>query len=119
MRDDVDRGQSERIGEGDRVAGHGLDGVGHGAGGGRYAGVVEQDDLAVAREVVAQGRVVVIHGAHEVLEEHQRRTAGGPEAAVAEACSAGLGVLGGGCVVGEVSHDPSVPAARGVTVSAA
>ena len=30
VRDDVDRGQAERVGEADRVTRHGLDGVGHG-----------------------------------------------------------------------------------------
>jgi hypothetical protein len=83
--DEVERGQPERVGEGDRVGGHRLDGVGHGRAGRRDAGVIEQDDLAVAGEGVAQGRVVVIQGAHEVLEQHQRRTFRHPGTAVCEA----------------------------------
>ena len=70
---------------------------------------VEQDDLAVAGEGSAQGRGVVIHGAHEVLAEHRRRTSGDPGTAVAEACSASLGVLDGDCVLRELGHDASVP----------
>jgi hypothetical protein len=38
---------------------------------------------------------VVIQGAHEVLEEHQRWASGAPEAAVGEACSTALDVTGG------------------------
>ena len=121
MPDEVDRVQSERVGEADRVAGHGLDSAGHGPAGGSHAGVVEQDDLAVDSEGVAQSRVVVIQGAHEVLEEHQRKTfghpetavRGDPETAVREAYSAALSILGEGHVLRELSHDASIPAGRG------
>ena len=68
-------------------------------------------------EGVAQGRVVVIHGAHEVLVEHQRRTAGPPETAVGETYPAALGVLGGRSVMRERSHDASVPPGRVPRVS--
>ena len=78
----------------------------------QLAGVVEQDDLAVAGERVTHSRVVVIQGAHEVLEEHQRRSFGDPETAVREAYSAALSVLGGGRVLRERSHDASVPPGR-------
>jgi hypothetical protein len=117
--DHVDRVQAERVDEADRVAGHRLDGVGHSPAGGRHPGVVEQDDLAVAGEGVAQGRVVVIQGAHEVLEKHQRRTTGHPETAVGETYPAALGVLGGRRVMRERSHDASVPPGRvpGVSVT--
>src|SRR6202044_145670 len=93
---DVDRVQPERVDEADRVAGHRLYGVRHGPAGGSHAGVVEQDDLAVGGEGVAEGRVVVIQGAHEVLEKHQRGTSGNTETTVREACPATLHVLGGG-----------------------
>ena len=53
----------------------------------------------VGGEGVAQGRVMVIHGAHEVLEEHQRKTSGDPETAVREAYPAALHVLGQGRVL--------------------
>jgi hypothetical protein len=53
---------------------------------------------------------VVIQGAHEVLEEHQRKTFGHSEAAVGETYPASLDVLGKGHVLGELSHDVSVPA---------
>jgi hypothetical protein len=108
--DYVDRGQPERVDEGDRVAGHRLDGAGHGSAGGSHPRVVEQDNLAVGGEGIAQSWVVVIQGAHEVLEEHQRKTFGHPEAAVGEAYPASLNVLGKGHVLGELSHDASVPA---------
>jgi hypothetical protein len=37
--------------------------------------------------------------------------------AVVTGANTGLGVQGRGCVVREFSHDASIPAARGVTVS--
>ncbi len=117
MRDDIDRGQPECVDEADRVAGHGLDGVGDGPAGGGYTGVVEQNDLTVAGEGVAQSGVVIVQGAHEMLEEQQWSASGEPETTVGEACPASLGVLGRGCVVRELSHDVSVPAPPGVTVS--
>jgi hypothetical protein len=102
------------------IASRAIDGVGHGPAGGSHPGIVEQDDLAVAGERVADGWVVVIQGAHEVLEEHQRKTFGhpgtavrrDPETAVREAYSASLNVLGKGHVLGELGHDASVPAGR-------
>jgi hypothetical protein len=84
----------------------------------RVADNVDRGEPERVGEGVAQGRVVVIQGAHEVLDEHQRRTPGDPEAAVGEACPAALGDQGWGRVMRELSHDASVPAARGVTVSA-
>jgi hypothetical protein len=108
--DDIDRGQPERIDEGDRVVGHRFDGAGHGPAGGSHPRVVEQDDLAVGGEGVAQSWVVVIQGAHEVLEEHQRRPSGRPETAVCETYPASLDVLGTGHVLGELGHGASVPA---------
>jgi len=80
---------------------------------------VEQDDLPVAGEDVAYSRVVIIQGAHEVLEEHQRKTSGPPETAVGEADPAALGVLGGRRVMRERTHDASVAPGRvpGVSVT--
>src|SRR5579859_4661587 len=98
------------VDEADRVAGHGLDGVGHGPAGGPHAGVVEQDDLAVDGEGVAQRGIVIVQGAHEVLEEHQRRTFGPPEPAVRESYSAAVNEPRGGRVMRELSHSASVPA---------
>jgi hypothetical protein len=62
---------------------------------------------------------VVIQGAHEVLEEHQRKTLGPPEPAVREAYSAALSKPRGSCVMRELGHNASVPRGTGVTVSGA
>jgi hypothetical protein len=111
VRDDVDRGQAKRVDEADRVASHGLDGVGYGPAGGPDAGVVEQDDVAIDSEGIAQIGIVVVQGAHEVLEEHQRRTLGPTEPAVRESYAADLSKLRGSCVMRELVHKASVPAA--------
>jgi hypothetical protein len=87
--------------------------------GGSHPGVVEQDDLAIGGEGVAQGWVVVIQGPHEVLEKQHRRASGDPETAVGEAYPATLYELGGDGIVRELSHDASFPTGRvpGVYVS--
>ena len=54
----------------------------------------KMQELIVGGEGITQSRVVVIQGAHEVLEEHQRRTFGHPETAVGEAYPASLNVPG-------------------------
>ena len=49
----------------------------------------------------------------DVDNADQRRTFGDPETAVREAYSAALGVLGGGCVMREPSHDAQRPCRTG------
>jgi hypothetical protein len=105
--DQVDGRQVQRVDERGGVRGHPLDRVRDDAAAGGDAGVVEQDDLAVGGEGVADGRVVVVEVSDEVLEEHERdapalRVA---EAAVGEADAVGLDEPGGGGVVGVVVHE--------------
>src|SRR5580704_6906791 len=62
------------------------------------AGVVEQDDLPLRCQRVADGGVEVVEVAHEVLGEDQRGAGRGPEAAVGETGAADVEELGGsGC----------------------
>src|SRR5580704_18461290 len=78
------------------------------------AGVVEQDDLPLRCQRVADGGVEVVEVAHEVLGEDQRGARRGPEAAVGETGAADLEELGesGG---GEGSdHVSTVPPETGV-----
>ena len=103
--------QAQGVDERRGVGGHLLDGVRDDAAGGGDSGVVEQDDLAVGGEPVADRRVVVVEVADEVLEEHDRGAAGVrvAEAAVGEPDAAGLDELGGGGVVGVVAHGGASP----------
>ena len=83
-------------------------------------GVRVQDELGVrpgAGQHQAADQIRAAQGAHEVLEEHQRRTPGDPETTVREPYSAALRVPGRGGVMRELIHDTSVLAGRGLTVS--
>jgi hypothetical protein len=84
---------------------------GTGPAGGRYAGVIEQDDLAVGGEGAADSGVVVVQVAHEMVEEHQRSVPRVAETAVGEPYPVGLGEQGRRRVLHDLRHNASVPAA--------
>jgi hypothetical protein len=66
----VDLGEPQRIDEGQRVAPELLERRRRGACRQAHPARVEQDDLALVRDVVDQGGVPVVEVAAEVLEEH-------------------------------------------------
>jgi hypothetical protein len=67
--------------------------IGDLAGGGRDAGIVEKDDLAIGSETVGHRRVPVIHGTHVMHVEDERHAAGLTETAIGEADALGFGEL--------------------------
>src|SRR5918994_1086289 len=70
--EDVDRVEAERLDEADSVVGHRLDAVGHGAGGGADATVVEGDHVVPLGDRVDDARVPVVQRGGEVDEEDHR-----------------------------------------------
>ena len=88
--EDVDLVEPERLDEGVGVVGHRLDAVGHLAGGGADAAVVEGDDVAVLRDRVDDARVPVVQGRGEVDEEDDG------DAALRSQLAVGVGDAAGG-----------------------
>ena len=81
--------EPERLDEGVGVVGHRLDGVGHLAGGGADAAVVEGDDVVVLRDGVDDARVPVVQRRGQVDEEDHRDAALRAELAVGVGDAAG------------------------------
>src|SRR5215207_8962106 len=73
--EDVDLAEPEGLDEGVGVVGHGLDRVGHLAGGGADAAVVKGDDVVVLRDGVDDARVPVVQRRGQVDEEDHRDAA--------------------------------------------
>jgi hypothetical protein len=71
----IDSLQAERVDEGDRVAGHRLDGAWRPAGRGADANVVERNHASIRRECVGERGVPVVEVAAEVLQQDQRHLA--------------------------------------------
>ena len=88
-REDVDLVEPERSDEDVGVAGHRLDAVGHLAGGGTDASLVEGDDVAVLRDRVDDAGVPIVQGRGEVDEEDDRDAALRSQLAVGEGDAAG------------------------------
>jgi hypothetical protein len=73
--------------------GQAFDRVRRGAGAQPDPGIVEQDDLTVASERVADLRVEALEVASEVVDEHERDSVLLPEASVGEADVSGIDEL--------------------------
>ena len=69
--------------------------VGHLSGRASQAGALEQDDLAAPGERVGDGRVPVVQGPGEVLQEDERRAGASSEPAVGVCLEPGLDELRG------------------------
>src|SRR3984893_17154120 len=68
----IDLRQSQRLDKRDRVGPHLLARGRNLAGAARYAGVVEQNDLALRREAIGHRRIPMVHRTGEVLVENER-----------------------------------------------
>ena len=90
----VDLGKVEQNDERDRVSRHRRDIVGRLAGRAADAGVVEHDDGTIGGQRVDDGGIPRIDVAREVLQENQRRSGSGAEAAIGEADSVAFHVTG-------------------------
>ena len=71
--EEVDPLQAECIDEGDRIAGHLGDVLRNDACRAAHPAVVDEDDLAVARQAIDEERVPAVEVAAEVLQHHERQ----------------------------------------------
>src|ERR1700730_10223885 len=96
----IDLRQSQRLDKRDRVGPHLLARGRNLAGAARYAGVVEQNDLALRREAIGHRRIPMVHRTGEVLVENERYAVPLAEAAIGKADAVGLDELGRRGLVG-------------------
>lgn len=91
----IDLGEAKQADEVDRVSRHRRDIVGRLTGRAPDTGVVEGDDRTISSKCVDDGGIPRVNISREMLQEHQRRSGRGAEAAIGEADSSTFDVSGG------------------------
>jgi hypothetical protein len=102
---DVEAHKIERPAEVDTVLGHRRDRRRRVARRAADAGVVEQDDLTLARQPVRHQGVPVVQGRGEVVEQQQREVSRPAEAPIGEPDASGLNEFGGSRFMRSIGHE--------------